>query len=604
MASFSREVIENIRSQTDIVDLVSGYLPLTRSGKNFKARCPFHEEKTASFNVSPDRQIYKCFGCGRGGSVFDFVMEMDRLEFPEAVGMLAERAGVTLEASSGNAATGSGRSELYRVHDWAQRTYQKHYRGPEGAAARRYIEARGFSSDTAASFALGFAPGGGDMLVRRARSAGVPEELLERSGLAVRSTRGPGLRDRFWDTRIMFPIRDTRGRVVAFGGRSLDGAEPKYLNSSESDLFQKGRMLFGLDRLRDLPREAPVLVVEGYTDVMMAEQSGVRGVVATLGTSLTPEHARLLARYSDRVVLVYDGDSAGLAAAERGGRILLQSGHLGLRVATLPEGQDPCDWFQARGHGGLETLLERSCDLVDFLIRRVSAAHDLETVAGRHEAARRLLDVAAGVEDPVDRELVQGRIAEVLGLSPASLQEHVARTRRRQRSPRDGREHGQARTREDRELNAQRQVVQALLNQPGLAAAGLPSPEIMTDPRHRALLEALRAGFRAGASSITELLDGITDPALRTLAGAQILEEGHGRDLEAQLEGAVRCLENRRVFEAARRLKERSVASSDPEADHDIRRIFQSLKVRRRRPEATGPEVADEGGDEQGGRRG
>jgi len=559
-----REIIDRIREQTDIVELVSSYLPLRRAGRNFKACCPFHEEKTPSFNVNPERQIFKCFGCGEGGDVFDFVMLHDRLAFGEAVELLASRCGVELAVDEGPKRE-FGRKDLYRVLEWAWKVYRRHYEGREGEDCRRYVEGRGISPATAEAFGLGFAPPGGDVLVRLARAQGVPQRLLEAAGLAQPSTRGEGLRDRFWDARLVFPIRDPQGRVVAFGGRILGEGEPKYINSPETELFHKGRMLFGLDRLSGHKRGDPILVVEGYTDVIVPAQAGLGGVVATLGTSLTPDHARLLSRYGDQVVLIYDGDRAGLAAAERGVQVLVKVGHLDLRVVVLPEGVDPCDLVAGQGPAALLGLVREASNLVDFLLDRLAERHDLTQVPGRHRAAEQLVALVADLDDPVAVELILSRTSTRLGIGVSALEDRVRSQRRGRRRPSLEEEAPGPSRRLSRAERAQHEILQALVNDPALVER-VPADggSLFPDESLRALFLFLRKTIEAGAGSTAEILAAADAPETREKVRAFILE-GEERNLSRQLEGAFGFLKNMRDDEISTALRERCLRGDDPD---------------------------------------
>lgn len=588
-----REVRNEIRNRLDVVELVGSYFPLRRTGQNFKACCPFHDEKTPSFVVSPQRQTFHCFGCGEKGTIFDFVMKMERVEFREALELLADKAGVPLEddAEEGRARR-SLRAELYRLHEWTHGLFQRAYAAPEGAACRRYVDGRGITPEIVQSFGVGYAPPGWETLVDEARRAGYPPALLEKAGLARQSSRRPGHFSMFRD-RLVFTIRDSMGRVVAFGARSLDGSEPKYLNSPETEIFQKGRILFGLDRLRHHGREDPVFVMEGYTDVLMSEQVGVTGAVATLGTALTPDHANVLSRYSDSIVLVYDGDSAGLAAAERGTMLLLEAGHLDIKVTVLPEGQDPCDFFRERGADGKAELLDRTIDLLQFLLDRAAARWDLESADGRRRAAEALVGAAAAIKDPIARDVVLDRISDRTGVGVYALRDEVAR--RRSGAPRRPRPQVQApEVPTDDRLpvqpldRANREVAEALVNAPGLVThAALSELPPVLDPRVRELIRVASEEVEKIAGSPGHLLDLVEEPTTREAARTVLLPEGHGRDLAAQLEGAMRWLKNKGALEEARRLSREAVDSGDAGLLGDIQRRFQTLKGGSRRTDST-----------------
>ncbi|MAB90885.1 MAG: DNA primase [Planctomycetes bacterium] len=579
---YSKDAIEEVRSRTDIVDVVGSYFPLRRSGANFKARCPFHEEKTPSFVVTPSRQTYHCFGCGARGGVFDFVMELERVAFRDALELLADKAGVTLEADTGaGTARRSLRAELYRVHEWVHGYFCRMLDTPEGRGCREYVTGRGINEEMIREFGIGYAPDGFTTLVGRANEAGYPPTLLEKAGLAKPGVKRPGHWSMFRD-RLSFSIKDAMGRVVAFGARSLDGSEPKYLNSPETEIFQKGKTLFAIDRLRQHSRDEPVLVMEGYTDVIMSEQVGVKGAVATLGTALTPDHARVLSRYSERTVLVYDGDSAGLQAAERGTMLLLEAGHLDIKVAVLPEGQDPCDFFKERGRDGKEELLDVTIDLLDFLLDRSAARHDLKSLEGRRKAANALIRAAAAISDPLGRDLVLERVAERLRLDLHVLRAATARYQagERRQPARRTEEPGEDAGAAPAPLDApHREILEAVVNEPGLAThPGLRDEDGVREPRVRVLMDfALESKDRiAGQSGL--FVDLIEESGLRDLVRRGLLPEGHGRDLPAQLEGALSCLKNRRALEEVSRLSREAVESGDARLLEDIQRRFKTLK--------------------------
>lgn len=586
-----RDAIEEVRNRSDIVDLVSSYLPLTRAGQNLKARCPFHEEKTPSFVVSPERQTFYCFGCREKGGVFDFVMKMERVEFGEALELLAEQTGVTLE-DEGNRGEEqrSQKAELYRLHRWTDEYFCRMLRSQEGSRCLEYVTSRGISQEMIQEFRIGYAPDGYTTLIGRAGEAGFRPALLEKAGLARPGVKRPGHWSFFRD-RLIFSILDAMGRTVAFGARSLDGSEPKYLNSPETEIFHKSKTLFGIDRLRQHPRQEPILVMEGYTDVVMSEQVGVKGAVATLGTALTPEHARVLSRYADRTILVYDGDPAGLAAAERGALILLAAGHIDIKVAVLPQGEDPCDFFRARGTAGREELLEITADLIDFLIERRAAEEDLGSMDGRRAAAGALVRAAAAIADPLDREVVLERVAERLSFPLGVVREAAGRHRSGARStpPRSRSASEEAPQVPDVKLDTpHREILESVVNQPGLAEhAALEEPEVIEDTRVRSVIRLLVDQKASIAGQPGRVLDFLEDPSLRELARTSLLPENHGRDLPRQLEGAVTCLKNRRTLEEARRLKREAVESGDAQLLKAVQRRFQTLKGGNRTSEAT-----------------
>jgi DNA primase len=401
----SEATLAAIKHAVDIVALAGEYLPnLTRSGSKFKALCPFHDDHNPSLELNPDRQSYKCWSCGAGGDVFDFVKEIERVEFPEALRMLAERAGVALETPTAapGGERGASKSELLAAHAWAEGAFAEALTQSKAAAA--YVESRGLNAESVARFHLGYAPGERGWLVSKGRRAGFPSDVLERAGLVSRPADNPGvLRERFRG-RLMFPIHDTRGRTIGFGGRVLPEVEQllaasgkrvaKYLNSPETPLFQKRRVLYAGDLARNAAREAGwVAVVEGYTDVIAAHQVGLSNVVGTLGTALGDDHVVALRRLADTVVLVFDGDDAGQNAADRALELFL--GHeVDMRVFALPGNLDPCDFLLKEGADAFHELVHKAVDPLKFALDRAASRFG-RGIEGSRQAAEWILGIVA-----------------------------------------------------------------------------------------------------------------------------------------------------------------------------------------------------------------
>ncbi|MFO0957744.1 MAG: DNA primase [Isosphaeraceae bacterium] len=408
MPRYSESTLAAIKRAVNIVDVVGEYLTLHRAGSKFKALCPFHDDHNPSMEINADRQSFRCWSCGMGGDLFDFVMEIEKVEFPEALRMLAERAGIALEAAEDarpDPAGGATKSEILAVLEWASGEFARAL--GESTEARAYLEHRRIAPSSVEVFGLGFAPDARDWLSGRARRMGFGTALLEASGLLGRSAENQAvLRERFRG-RLIFPIRDFRGRTIAFGGRILpeiesrmkaDGRQAaKYLNSPETLVFQKRRHLYAADLARAEARhQGWVAVVEGYTDVIAAHQAGLSNVVGTLGTALGDDHASALRRLADRVILIFDGDEAGQNAADRSLEIFL--GHeLDVRVLTLPEGLDPADYLARYGADRFRQLLEQSVDPMAFLVARAQDRFDLESAEGARQAAEHILGILARI---------------------------------------------------------------------------------------------------------------------------------------------------------------------------------------------------------------
>jgi len=401
-----------VRQAGDIVRLISDHVPLKARGARLLGLCPFHEEKTPSFSVDPKAQLFYCFGCHTGGDLFKFVQLYERVEFKESVEILARRWGVPLPSAESGAET--ARRRLLELTDAAAAWFRSRLAEPEGGRrAREYLAARGLGEEIAARLHLGLAPDGWDGL--RTHLAGKrfqPEEVVT-AGLALPRKQGSGEYDRFRD-RLIFPIRDVNGRTVAFGGRSLGSAEPKYLNSPETPIYVKGEHLYGLDLAREaIRREGLAVVVEGYMDLAAVLQAGTESVVATLGTAFTPGQAKLLARFTTRVVVSYDGDRAGVQAAARSLDVLLGRG-FEVRILELPGGLDPDDFVRKEGAEAYARRLQQAPSWLEFLLERERRARDLTRIEERVAGINALLPHLAHLASPLERAAWAGQIADAL----------------------------------------------------------------------------------------------------------------------------------------------------------------------------------------------
>lgn len=442
MPRHSEVTLAAIKAAVDIVTLVGESLQISRSGSKYKALCPFHDDHTPSLELNPDRQSYKCWSCGAGGDVFDFVMEYDRVEFPEALRMLAERAGVVLSETAAATAEpkGPSKGELLAVNAWAEGVFREALGRSE--PARAYLNGRGVSEASVARFRLGYAPGERGWLLSKAKRAGYPPDLLERAGLVSRPADAPGVvRERFRG-RLIFPIHDARGYAVGFGGRVLPEVEQflaaggknvaKYLNSPETSLFQKRKILYAWELARASARENGwVAVVEGYTDVIAAHQVGLTNVVGTLGTALGDDHVVSLRRLADRVVLIFDGDDAGQNAADRSLEIFL--GHeVDVRVLTLPEHLDPCDFLLRDGADAFRALVSKAVDPLTFALRRAEARFEIGSIEGSRKAAESVLGVLGRVKS-AQRVGLDVKVAKALDTLAQKLRVPVDTLERRLR---------------------------------------------------------------------------------------------------------------------------------------------------------------------------
>ncbi|HSR68905.1 MAG TPA: DNA primase [Acidobacteriota bacterium] len=412
--NFDDHYVEQLRNSVSIVDFINRYLPLKKSGKDHGALCPFHSEKTPSFWVSEEKQIYKCFGCGEGGDVFSFVMKMENMSFPEAVRFLAESAGVPLPRSAGGGDSKEIRRKqrLLKLADWVSRLFQEALKSQGGTnAASRYLRQREIAPETISRFGMGYAPQG-NWLLQQLRAQGFSNQEAVACGLAKENERGVYS---YFRDRVIFPIRDVTGRTIAFGGRILGEGKPKYLNSPDSALYNKSRHLYGLDVARDaIRREEEVILVEGYFDCVVPHQFGFENVVASLGTSLTDEQAKVLARYASRVVLNYDPDFAGAKAALRSIEMLMGEG-LQVKVIGLPEGSDPDTFIRRRGKEAYSKMVEEAEPFLDYLLRHLSGQHEApESPRGKQEIVTQVLPYLLLVSDKIERAEHLSRLAQRL----------------------------------------------------------------------------------------------------------------------------------------------------------------------------------------------
>ena len=406
--------VEEVKAATDIVDVVSDYVRLKKAGTNFKGLCPFHNEKTPSFNVNPGMGIFKCFGCGEGGDAISFVMKVEGLGFTETVRMLAEQAGIELPAEGERDPHSDEKEAILHALRFAARWYYEQLTRTDEGKRRglAYFESRGLSPETIKKFGLGFAPGAWDGLLSAATTAQIAPDILDKAGLILPNKNGDGFHDRFRE-RAMFPILSHVGKVLGFGGRVLpdstpptgDYVPPKYINSPETRVYSKSRVLYGLFQGKQAIRaEEEVILVEGYTDVISLYQAGVKNVVASSGTALTPEQVRALGRYAKRVLLLYDADSAGAAAALRGIDLILREG-LAAYVVSLPDGADPDSFVQKFGGEAFRAYLKKERQsFVHFKVAAARRAGALGTPEGQAETARSLLDTIAQIPDTVAQD--------------------------------------------------------------------------------------------------------------------------------------------------------------------------------------------------------
>ena len=479
MAKFSDQTIEQVRDAVDFVEIVAAHTDLRRAGERFCRLCPFHEERTPSFSVDPREKLYYCFGCEASGDLFTFVEEKEGLSFPDAVESLADRYGVEIEREAEDPRVEEARKRRARLGEVLDRTaaYYASYlwEAPKAAKAREYLAGRGLGEEVLRTFGVGVSPGDWGTVLERGQRAGYEIDEMGAAGL-IRKGKSGGYYDWFRN-RIMFPVRDPRGRMLGFGARALTpDAKPKYLNSPESELYRKSRILFGVDRARTaMAKTGRAVVVEGYTDVLALHQAGFEEAVAVMGTAITPDQLQALAGLCEEVVLALDADRAGRAAMLRAQNVA-GSRKLRLRVAQMPAGEDPADMLAGEGAGEgaaerFRKIVDGALDMPVFHVRSILDAGDLDTPIGRDAALDESLPVLAGMGETIGRDELAREVAERLDADPGLIMRRLAgegkRSRRQQQPPPrqevSGNGEGAPPPRQPVELNSRERREQALL---------------------------------------------------------------------------------------------------------------------------------------------
>lgn len=591
MSRIPDETIQAIRDRVDIVELVGRTVTLKSIGRSFKGLCPFHSEKTPSFHVHPERQIFHCFGCGAGGDAFRFLMQHDNLSFPEAVRALGRACGIEVPEEGGGEAGLSQR--LREANEVAQRLYRRALRGPEGAAARRYLEERGLPAELVDRFGIGFAPARWDAVVGALAEAGIPAELGAKAGLLA-ERRGGGYYDRLRG-RVTFPIRDVRGSIVGFGGRTLgsDG-EPKYLNTPESPIFRKREAFYALpEALEPMRRSGRAVVVEGYFDALALHRAGLGEVVATCGTALTEDHARNLRRRTREVVLFFDGDEAGRRAMERALAVLLPE-RLRARAVALPAGDDPDTFLAREGAEVLRRRVDQAPAALDLLIQQ-TVERGCATPWQKADAVSEVARLLALIPDPVERGEFARRLALVSGTRTEEVEAVVRAARRRGRGtargedpdpvavapPRLSRE-------EEAEVRLARRLAHLLVEHPDRARrlAGVEVDELVRVAPWDAILRELLAeaarraeGDRLDVAGLAERLGGEPGAALRRLAVSN--ESVAAEEADRVFDGLVRRLRERRRAQERRALTRRLSEQSPADAAALLAEKQRQLEERR-----------------------
>lgn len=417
---FADKIIDEIREKCNIAEIIAQYIPLKRAGRNYRACCPFHKEKTPSFTVSPEKGIFHCFGCGAGGNVFNFIMKHEGLEFPQVVRILAEKTNVGLPAKSMFTRASKEARSLFEINELACDWYQSNLKQPSARTAVEYLKNRGYQAKTVLNFKLGFASSD-NRLLNFMREKGVSLSLLEEAGLFARRDNGTYY-ERFRQ-RIIFPIFDVRSRVLGFGGRVLDNSMPKYMNSPQTPIYNKGNHLYGLNVAKEaIKTEDYCIIVEGYIDLLTVHQYGVGNVVASLGTALTLQQIRLLKRYTNKVIVIFDADQAGKMASLRSLDLLIEE-DVQVKIVALPEGEDPDSFLRKEGRDKFRELVLKAHDLFDYKLNLLSEDYDLGTTEGKVGVAEHMLPTIRRVQNAIRRSAYIKRLAQEFSRGERSLGE-------------------------------------------------------------------------------------------------------------------------------------------------------------------------------------
>lgn len=613
----SYDAKQEVKQATDIVELVGQYIALRREGSGFTGLCPWHNDRRPSLKVSPQRQSYRCFVCGEGGDCFSFVMKIEGVSFPEALQMLAERAGISLSPrrqASGSATAAnqaaSPRKRIYEALSWAEEQYHRYLiESAEAEPARRYLADRGISTESIGHFRLGMAPNQWNWLTRQQPPRSVTPEILQQSGLIGTASETGRPFDRF-KGRLLFAIRDAQGRTVGFGGRLVPGIElkspAKYVNSPETPLFVKNRLLYALDIARQaIRRTETAVVVEGYTDVIMAHQHGFANTVAVLGTALGSEHIRLLRRFqANRIVLVLDGDEAGQRRADQLLELFLDS-DVDLRIVTLPEGLDPCDFLTTRGSQAFAHLLDEAVDALEHRFRTASRNLDPDDTHAASQAAERVLSTLAKVRSAgnpaalrIREDQILFRLSRRTGISHDRLRERLTSLRRQPASSAQSAPRSDVPTTQtvaaQRIRPRERELIEALLLEPeaiSLVAEQI-RPEQIENPACRQIYaKACEFARTSVPVSLERLLLEFDEPSIKRLLVE--LDEHAQAKLEtvepAQRVDAVLELFRRHDLQNQRRQAIEALKQQQLEEEEELQLLDRLIRSERSRQRISGP---------------
>jgi len=587
---FSSELLEEIRNRCDIVDIISGYVTLKPAGKNFKGLCPFHEEKTPSFMVSPQKQLFHCFGCGEGGNIFNFIMKFEKVEFPEAVEILAKKAGITLPTEGkGENFLYLQKERLYKLNNLAAKYYEECLaRTSLGEKVIDYLKKRGIKENTVKKYRLGYAPPTGNLLITFLRKKGYSTDDLSKAGL-VKGNKTEGRYVDYFRNRIIFPIFKVAGEIVGFGGRVLDNSLPKYINSPETLIYNKGENLYNLNFAKEEIRQRnEAIMVEGYTDVLIAQQYGFNQGVASLGTALTTKQVELIKRFTDRVLIAYDADSAGNMATLRGLDLFVKNG-IEVKVIALPRGYDPADFLIKKGAQAFQFLIDNSLSLIDYKLRLLYTQYNRHTIEGKVRIIKEILPTLGALDNEVERRAQIKRISEELNLSEEAI---LIELRNYKRGTKKFTPANQIKTEvEDGNIRAEKILMGAMLGSKEIAEQVLRevSEEDFSVPLHQQIVSVIGHLLRENKEiDPQKVIDDLEDKESAKVISRLLLEEDKFFNQKVVF-GCINTIKNykltRKIKELekkARRLDEKIKKSEKIEESDlkELEEIAQQLKIR------------------------
>ncbi|MCA1564299.1 MAG: DNA primase [Acidobacteria bacterium] len=600
---FPQVFIDDLRRQADIVRVVQDYVSLKKKGANWMACCPFHQEKTPSFSVNPSKDIFYCFGCRKGGSVFNFVMEIERVSFPEAIKIVAEKVNMPLPEMQEDKRYEARRKEadeVVELNSWALEWWEGQLGegGGEAKAARDYVEGRGITDETRKTFRLGYAPDSWDGLGAYLKRKGATPGQIERSGLVVKKDAG-GFYDRFRG-RVIFPVLDAQGRAVAFGGRVLGAGEPKYLNSPETAAYTKGRHLYGLHQTRDeIRRKKFAILVEGYLDLIIPYQFGVRNAVASLGTALTPEQAKLLGRFARRVVVNYDGDRAGVAAAKRAIETLLAE-DFDIKVLVLPEGTDPDEFIKASGVEAYNERRGAALPHIQFVLDQAMRDRNLRRPADKAEAVEEALPFIRAVRNKIQKREYFDMTMDALRVEEPALRRELWQTVAKAQTTTDANASAALQDKVVRAESApltvaEQRLLELLMHDAELRRILLPRiasedyEDLPTAGVFRALAEIETAGAEVSFDTLGQRTEGdaVAADLVPLLLMSEPVERAQGEAADDVVAEAESCLLTLRLMRVERRLKDLAIEITAAERAGDNERrdalVMENLNWTRRR---------------------